>query len=82
MPPNENGWQGGPPETRSTPGPKGAKFHIAAIALAKRPSRDGGGTGRLVIANRVAGVSVPIDNEFVFESCLLDAHSEPARAYE
>ena len=71
-----------PPRDEVDSGAERAIIDISHIALTKRPSCDGGMNSRLVFANRLAGVPVPIDNEFVLEACLLDAHSEPAGAYE
>ena len=38
--------------------------------------------GRLVRPNRIAGMPIPIDHEFVAKAGLAHSHSEPARADE
>ena len=38
--------------------------------------------GRLIRPDGVAGMPVPVDDQFVAKTGLADAHSEAARAYE
>ena len=61
---------------------KRAKVQISHIALAERPPHDGGVAIGLILANGLARVHVPIDNELMLEPRLLDAHSKPASSYE
>ena len=73
---------GRPSRDKVDSGAKRAKIQISHIALTKRPSRDGGMSGRLVFANRLTSVPVHIDNKFMLEPRAIDPHAEAAGSYE
>ena len=62
LPPRENGWQGGPPETSSILFLYGLEIDLAHVALGDFPPGDGLDSAVLVLADGVAAIAVPLND--------------------